>query len=65
MQFTSQQITEMQSALSISAATFRYLMNKTISEGNALGAGFYACELVRIERASHIAWNISSEFPTE
>lgn len=64
MQFTPKQLAILQDALETSAAAFRHQIRECLNAGDDISIGFYARELVRIERASHIAWNLSDHFPS-
>lgn len=59
---TSDQMTKIQLALSMSAAIVRHDVFRAIDSGNDFGASLLACELVRIERANHIAWYGNENF---
>lgn len=64
-QFTSEQVSIMRTALDMSAAILRHHIRESIDAGEPYAAGLYSVELVRVERAAHIAWNLSEHFPTE
>lgn len=65
MTFTGEQLGTIRSGFSIATVTLRFLTMDSIDKGNEIMAGFYARELVQVERAAHVAWNMSEEFPTE
>jgi hypothetical protein len=63
-QFTLNEILILRDALSEAGVHMRSSIRESIAAGNEVMAGFYAARLVRNERAAHVAWSLSHQFPS-